>query len=201
MGIDTEKYVRKPLYVDAVRVTQNNFNEMIAWCDGELEFEETRSGSSRKFIRIDVHNPHPKNDRQKKAFVGDWILKTERGFKIYTNKAFKASFDPVVTEEEEFTIYTQADGAVITTPQDNSGVQPAGLQQAAIESGHPIDPEERIVETPEGEPAVTDSSTAPPPSHEGKRVLTVAEQETMTTEQVAEMLRAGDAILEQDLAA
>lgn len=100
MAIDTSKYVRKPLYVDAVQITNENFAEIAAWCQGEV-----RSNSSEELvtdpginpgathIRVRVHNP--KNTRQTKAFVGDWLLYTERGYKVYTQKAFRASFDPV----------------------------------------------------------------------------------------------------------
>jgi predicted phosphoribosyltransferase len=106
MGVNTEKYIRKPLYVDAVRVTEQNFNELTDWCQGELEFEETKdNGPNRKYIRVRVHNP--KGPRQTKAFVGDWILYTDRGYKIYTNKAFKAAFDPVpMTEPDEIVVAT-----------------------------------------------------------------------------------------------
>jgi hypothetical protein len=33
--------------------------------------------------------------------VGDWILYTERGYKIYTEKAFKENFDPVEGETKD----------------------------------------------------------------------------------------------------
>ena len=95
MNVTTTKFIRKPLYVDAVRVTGANFDEVAAWCQGEVEQEE---GTNKKFIRVRVHNP--KNPRQTKAFVGDWLLYTERGYKVYTNKAFHASFDEVQSGSE-----------------------------------------------------------------------------------------------------
>lgn len=103
MTIVTERYIRKPLYVDAVLITQQNFAEVAKWCQGEVR---TNNGDepvsddginpSATYIRVRVHNP--KNVRQTKAFVGDWILYTERGYKVYTQKAFLMSFDPA--EEE-----------------------------------------------------------------------------------------------------
>ena len=96
MGVDTEKYIRKPLYVDAVRVTAQNFNDCVEWSMGEMELEERPGGDMRKFIKVRVHNP--KNPRQTKAFIGDWLLYTDRGFKVYTNKAFRQAFD-LVTED------------------------------------------------------------------------------------------------------
>lgn len=101
MAIETQKFVRKPLYVDAVRVTPSNFDEIKNWCQGEVAHEfPGESGFSgpngKKYIRVRVHNP--KNPRQTKAFIGDWILYTERGYKVYTNKAFHASFDKIDTD-------------------------------------------------------------------------------------------------------
>jgi hypothetical protein len=98
----TTKYVRKPLFVDAVQVTEQNFEDIARWCFGEVanidESPVDRSASvqpSKQYIHVRVHNP--KNPRQTKAFVGDWILYTERGYKVYTTKAFQANFDQVET--------------------------------------------------------------------------------------------------------
>ena len=96
MSVTTTKFIRKPLYVDAVRVTHSNFDEIVEWCQGVFEFEEQKDKETpRKYIRVRVHNP--KNPRQTKAFVGDWLLYTERGYKVYTNKAFHDSFDEVTS--------------------------------------------------------------------------------------------------------
>lgn len=88
MTVVTEKFIRKPLYVDAVRIDKANFKDVADWCKGEIQ---TVEGSTKKFIRVQAHNPI--NIRQTKGFVGDWILQTERGYKVYTNKAFHESFD------------------------------------------------------------------------------------------------------------
>ncbi len=34
MAVVTEKYVRKPLYVDVVRITIENMAEVAHWCQG-----------------------------------------------------------------------------------------------------------------------------------------------------------------------
>lgn len=97
MSVTTTQYIRKPLYVDAVRLTGANFDEIAAWCQGEVQKDEPPDGNGKKFIRVRVHNP--KSPRQTKAFVGDWLLYTERGYKVYTNKAFSASFDEVTSND------------------------------------------------------------------------------------------------------
>lgn len=93
MAIEMQQYIKKPLYVDAVRISADNFEEIAAWCDGEIlwEPEDHPQKPGQKYIKVDAH--HPKNARQTKAFTGDWILSTDRGYKIYTNKSFHESFD------------------------------------------------------------------------------------------------------------
>jgi len=94
MSVSTTRYVRKPLYVDAVRITRSNFEKVTQWCHGEIQ--ETDVG--KKFIFIDAHNPI--NPRQTKGFIGDWVLRTNRGYKIYTNKAFSESFDEIKPDKQ-----------------------------------------------------------------------------------------------------
>lgn len=100
MAVQTIKYVRKPLYVDAVQVTDENFEDIITWCQGDIGFidgsdvtRDTEIDPEKQYIRIRVHNPQ--SPRQTKAFIGDWILYTEKGYKIYTEKAFSENFDRV----------------------------------------------------------------------------------------------------------
>jgi hypothetical protein len=102
MTIVTERYIRKPLYVDAVQVTEENMEEIAAWCQGDMRVlgaedwtmgDEAMVGS--KYVHVRVHSP--RSPRQTKAFAGDWILYTERGYKVYTTRAFEASFDPVTS--------------------------------------------------------------------------------------------------------
>src|SRR5438309_336479 len=105
--LQTTQYLRKPLYVEAVQVTKHNFLDVAEWCQGEIRSvgddelvhreELEAAGNSFDpqlfFIRIRVHQP--KNIRQTQAFVNDWLLYTNRGYKIYTPKAFRASFEKV----------------------------------------------------------------------------------------------------------
>lgn len=98
MTINTQRYIRKPLYVDAVQVTEDNFYEVAHWCNGDIatdnpQFKE-RMGSApvnQLYIRVRVHSPQ--SDRQKQAHIGDWVLYNNRGYKIYTDRAFQNSFD------------------------------------------------------------------------------------------------------------
>lgn len=91
MSITPVKYVRKPLFVDAVQVTPENFNEVAGWCQGEVIVEEK---PLRQYIQVRVTNPM--NPRQAQAHVNDWVLYTERGYKVYTPRAFENSFDEYI---------------------------------------------------------------------------------------------------------
>ena len=109
----THKFARKPLYVDAVRVTRENIKEVAEWCDGKISVdnEEASPTHGQEFIQVRVHRPI--NDRQTQAFIGDWVLFAKNGFKVYTAKAFDKSFDKVKTLNKE-----QADAAGIKVPHE-----------------------------------------------------------------------------------
>jgi hypothetical protein len=109
MGVETQRYIRKPLYVQAVRVTPENFDELVKWCQGEVETKINSTRKNKKYIKVRVH--HPKNPRQTQAFVGDWILYTDRGYKVYTNDAFNLAFD--LADEVEAKEYPYEEGNVI----------------------------------------------------------------------------------------
>lgn len=86
--IEPTTYIRKPLYVKAVQVTTENFSELALWCQGEVF---NHANPHERYIQVRVTNPM--NPRQAQARVGDWILTSDRGYKIYTPKAFVNNFD------------------------------------------------------------------------------------------------------------
>jgi hypothetical protein len=86
------KFQKKPLIVEAVRVSASNFNDVVGWCQGTIE-----QADGAEYIKVHVLNPM--NDRQTRAFIGDWVLYASRGFKVYKDKAFTSSFDPLTGYE------------------------------------------------------------------------------------------------------
>lgn len=91
-----EKYQRKSFPVDAVQVTEANFDQVVAWCDGSVHTDDNPNAS--RYIKVRVHNPL--TERQTKAFVGDWVLYAGKGYKVYTDKAFRKSFDAEPAKHE-----------------------------------------------------------------------------------------------------
>ena len=96
--METQTYQRKPIYVQAIRVTEENFFDVAQWCQGGIVSGNNGTQSldalkkdKSKFIKVRVINPQ--RLRQTKAFVGDWVLYSEyQGYKVYTNGAFENAF-------------------------------------------------------------------------------------------------------------
>ena len=84
--LETSKYIRKPFSIDAVQVTTDNISDIATWVDGEV-----RTDDVGQYVKVRVHRPL--NDRQTKAYVGDWVLYAGTGYKVYTPKAFANSFE------------------------------------------------------------------------------------------------------------
>jgi len=79
-------YVRKPFAVEAAQVTEENFLDVALWCGGEV-----REAGEKQYIKVPVKRPM--NDRQTRANVGDWVLSSGDGFKVYSKSAFYGSFE------------------------------------------------------------------------------------------------------------
>lgn len=109
------KFASKPIFVDAVEVTADNLEDIAKWCQGEVRTaEKAEGGKSGNYVKVRVH--HPRTDRQTKAFVGDHVLYSGHGFKVYTPRAFEKSFEQI--EEPPAQVY-------LTKPQaDKLGIKP-----------------------------------------------------------------------------
>lgn len=218
MAIETTRFIKKPLYVEAVRITAANFDEVVSWCQGEVDQEEVPGkGTTKKFIKIRVLNPSPKNARQTKAFIGDWILYTERGYKIYTHKAFIASFDEALENVEDteepltsFPVYNLLDQVrqlqnvgyseqqiadqlglninILRLIEDNGRTSNQSADSTGINRSNVAN----VEDVPQQESIV-------PAAAEGKRVLSIAEQDELTAHQVRDLVQSGEAVLVQDL--
>lgn len=98
--MEPQKYARRPFYVDAIQVTAENMKDVAVWCEGEvikspLPRVNRKTDSSEPVDCVKVPVLRPLNDRQTKAFEGDHVVRAGIGFKVYTNRAFTESFDPV----------------------------------------------------------------------------------------------------------
>lgn len=110
--IEPSKYVRKPFEIDAVKVTDENIKEVAEWCNGDIRSAVMNTGEAEQpYIKVRVHNPI--GERQTKAFVGDWVLYANNGFKVYMNKAFNRAFNKVENPSQQILDFTENTGEVV----------------------------------------------------------------------------------------
>jgi hypothetical protein len=101
MTITPEKYVRKPFEIDAVRVSKSNMEEVAGWCGGVIHFVDHAGVEKNKTAYIKVRVERALKENQTRAFVGDWVLKAGKGYKVYTHRAFEACFERVTPLDEK----------------------------------------------------------------------------------------------------
>ena len=86
-----ERYTRRPFNVDAAQVSEENLEQLAEWIGADIR-EQKVNGELKRYIKVKVKNAQ--NDRQTKAFPGDWVLFSDQGsgWKVYTKNAFERSF-------------------------------------------------------------------------------------------------------------
>lgn len=87
--IDPTKYVRKAFYVEAVRVSAENMEEVAQWCNGTVC---TNDSTGKNYVQVNV--VRAMTPRQTRAYIGNHVVRAGAGFKVYTNQAFTQDFDP-----------------------------------------------------------------------------------------------------------
>lgn len=98
-SLDIKKFMRRTFDVDAVLVTEENFEAVAEWCGGKIVTITPTAQSHLPGLEdlqeqrhISVEVSRPLNRRQTEAYVGDWILYANKGFKVYTNRPFQKNF-------------------------------------------------------------------------------------------------------------
>lgn len=94
-SVQTQEFRRKSFNVQAVQVQPDNMKDVAKWCGGQIMDDGEKEGHlSREYIKVRV--AYPINERQTQAYLGDWVLKSGKSFKVYTNSAFEKSFEKPV---------------------------------------------------------------------------------------------------------
>lgn len=89
--METVSFVSLPRSVEGVQVTVQNMLEVAEWCGGEIRQQKLKDQNGvEEYIKIDTRRPL--NKKQTQAFVGDWVLLWEGGYKIYTAAAMEKNF-------------------------------------------------------------------------------------------------------------
>lgn len=100
-ALKIEHYSRIPFPVEVVELTEENLRAAAKWCGGQIRHitknvpsdEGTVEPEKVRVPYVKVHVVNPQNDRQTKGFVGDRILKSDSGFKVYGERAFLNAFE------------------------------------------------------------------------------------------------------------
>jgi hypothetical protein len=111
--MQTEQFLRKSFPVEAVQVTEENMQEVAAWCNGRIRTEDGKT-----YIKVFVHNPL--KEEQTMAHPGDWVLYAGKGFKIYKDVAFRKTFDKK-DEELAGNVFEGADSSAHLAGNSTSG--------------------------------------------------------------------------------
>jgi hypothetical protein len=96
-GFEPEVWTRKSFDVRAVRITDDNIRVVALWSGGIVRRlpnnpGEALRGVNKRCIQLEVN--HYNKLREVKAYVGDWILMTDEGFRHYRDKSFRLAFQP-----------------------------------------------------------------------------------------------------------
>lgn len=93
MTLTIHKGRRKTFDIEYIDVTEENMRDVADWCDGVVG-KEDEDGPS--YIRVPDENAM--NTRQKKAYVGDVVVRhlELNTFKCFSKKAFDKSYESVV---------------------------------------------------------------------------------------------------------
>lgn len=126
--LETTKYARKPFHVDAVRVTAENMAEVAQWVNGDIRPDK----DGKQFVKVRV--ARPMSERQSQAYVGDWVLYAGTGYKVYTHKAFLASFEQESVETTMVETGSEKDdGVVLVTEQPVVTAKPTAPKVKPVE--------------------------------------------------------------------
>ena len=91
--LNTKNYKSKPIFVEAVQISEDNMNEIASWVNGEIITISDSSKDKTQISFVKAHVLRSKGYIRNKGYVGDWIVKSDLGVKFYTNAAFERSFE------------------------------------------------------------------------------------------------------------
>lgn len=96
------QYKKKPVVIEAVRISERNYHEVAFWCHGEItnniEDETDAIGSIRPAIEIKTL------EGRMVADVGDWVIRGVKGeFYPCKNDIFRETYEPQVYEARVIT--------------------------------------------------------------------------------------------------
>lgn len=124
-SLQTVAVVRKTFTAEAVQITDDNIIDVSNWSGARIK--ETDGGI---LLRLDTGVP--KASRQATtAGVGDWIVCTGEGFKIYRGRSFDHTFEVLKANPDKFdAVHTLVRSAMIE--QDNATYHQTSADMTAV---------------------------------------------------------------------
>lgn len=86
-------YIRRNSVVESVLVTTENMKDVSEWCGGQICVTDG-SGPVEFFIRVPVVK-HSYDNKPKRAFIGNYVILDNDGFKIYREADFERMYQPL----------------------------------------------------------------------------------------------------------
>ena len=88
-------FSRRGFEVDAVQITEENFEDATVWCGGSIhQIDRVKGKDATRYIRVNVERPQ--YHQVTRAYVGDWIVRgSTTSFKVYRDPAFKHTFKKI----------------------------------------------------------------------------------------------------------
>lgn len=102
-------FVRKNAVVLAVQVTQENLSDLLDAIPFARVAATNASGMPEMYIQVPVVK-HSYDNKPKRAFVGDYILLDDQGYKVYRAPDFERMYDALTSDMID-QINTQMDEA------------------------------------------------------------------------------------------
>jgi hypothetical protein len=100
MSNSVTDYVLHNKIADAKCVVLEDIEGIAKWCEGEIGVSHEVGGEGQTYIQVDVKHlpPGPLN----RAYVGDWIITNEIGYKILSDEEYRSIFRVVTMNREKF---------------------------------------------------------------------------------------------------
>src|SRR4051812_36186781 len=89
--MELQAFQRRPSYVKAIQVTEENIADLAKFCNGRLKGVEANAHHSPRILLPEYKEGN--QSRQLVAYIGDWLVQTRRqGFRSYKDEAFQKYF-------------------------------------------------------------------------------------------------------------
>lgn len=94
--METQRFTRNPVEVEAVQVTPTNVAEVAKWCKGtHIETDYWLMGRTHKLGAIQLTKQGPKSDKTMTVLIGSWITRHKNIFKAWKHESFEQVYTPV----------------------------------------------------------------------------------------------------------